>query len=501
MAVRDLTAMLAFLDMPEDDLSLAALLRSPLLGWSEDALFRLAHGRGTGEFLWQRLRARTDDPALAILNDLRAQADFLRPFDLVDRMLTRHDGRRKLLARLGEEAEEGIDAFLSLALSYEAQDVPSLGGFLDWLARDDVDLKRQSESGGDTLRVMTVHGAKGLESPMVILPDTLDVRGTERGQIVALDSGLLVCATDKSDAPPALSAAMDARDRLRGLERMRLLYVALTRAESWLIVAGAGKSTQADTWHALARAGVEAAGATAIDTPTGPGLRHQHQDWPDLGDSPAPVLRAAAAVPAYLDQPAPAPAAVPKPLSPSDLGGAKVLPGESSGSEDREAALARGHALHLLLEHLPHWPADRWAARAADLLDGVADIPDLLAEARAVLASPDMAPFLGPDALTEVEIVATLAGQPLQGVIDRLVVQGDTVFALDYKSNRLVPARADDVPDGLLRQMAAYRVALAQVFPNRSIRVALVWTQAGGQVMWLPEALLAAALENIPQGA
>ena len=509
MAVRDLTAMLAFLDMPEDDLSLAALLRSPLLGWSEDALFRLAHGRGMGEFLWTRLRARMDDPTLAILNDLRAQADFLRPFDLVDRMLTRHDGRRKLLARLGEEAEEGIDAFLSLALSYESQDVPSLGGFLDWLARDEVDIKRQADSGGDTLRVMTVHGAKGLEAPLVILPDTADPRPNERGQIVTLDAGLPAVAMPKDDAPPALRAALEQREHLRKLEAARLLYVAMTRAESWLIVAAAGKATKPDSWHVLATQGVQAAGAFPVDTPTGQGLRHQHQDWPALIAAAKDDVSPPVAAPDYLNHPAPAPVLSPKPLSPSALGGPKALPGEVATPEDRDAALAYGHALHLLLEHLPHWPGTDWSARAADLLGGIAapaQIPDLLAEAGAVLANPELAPFFGPDALAEVEFTATLSGAPLQGVIDRLLVTKTEILALDYKSNRLVPERPDMVPEGLLRQMAAYRAALAQVFDGRAVRVALVWTRAAGQVMWLPDDLLDAALaravlENIPQGA
>ncbi|MBN2759454.1 MAG: double-strand break repair helicase AddA, partial [Rhodobacteraceae bacterium] len=166
MAVRDLTALLAFLATPEDDLSLAACLRSPLFGWSEDALYRLAQGRAKGEYLWARLRAQEGSATLAVLRDLRRQTDFLRPYDLVERMLTRHDGRRRLIARLGAEAEDGIDAFLAQALSYERADIPSLTGFLTWLERDEVELKRELDNASPMLRVMTVHGAKGLEAPI-----------------------------------------------------------------------------------------------------------------------------------------------------------------------------------------------------------------------------------------------------------------------------------------------------------------------------------------------
>src|SRR6056297_1170121 len=173
LAVKDLAALLSFLATPEDSLSLAIALRSPLFGWSEADLYKLAHGRRQ-KYLWAALRERADDhpETMAVLNDLRGQADYLRPYDLIERILTRHDGRRKLLARLGTEAEDGIDALLSQALAYERSDIPSLTGFLCWMQTDDLEIKRQMDAAGDLIRVMTVHGAKGLEAPVVILPET-----------------------------------------------------------------------------------------------------------------------------------------------------------------------------------------------------------------------------------------------------------------------------------------------------------------------------------------
>jgi ATP-dependent helicase/nuclease subunit A len=508
MAVRDLRALLAFLDLPEDDLSLAAVLRSPLFGWSEDALFRLAQGRKKGEYLWARLRDSGPSPTMDILGDLMAQADFLRPHDLVDRILTRHDGRRRLLARLGAEAEEGIDAFLALTLSYEAQELPSLSGFLAWLDQDDVQIKRQADTGGGLLRVMTVHGAKGLEAPVVILPDTADVTDRERAQILGV-ADVLACTSAKADMPPPLSDAAAAQAALRAQERARLLYVAMTRAESWLIVAGAGKTTQADCWHALVRDGLAQAGSVQQQFPTGLGQRHQHGDWPvAVSETPPDTPPVALPLPDYLHHPAAVPPPDARPLSPSQLGGAKVLAGDMG--DDSVDALARGHALHLLLEHLPHWPAETWDQRAADLLAGLDDGPftdtTLVDEARAVLSAPALAPFFTPDALAEVEITATLGGRKLAGAIDRLLVSETQVLAIDYKSNRIIPDTPEQVPEGLLRQMGAYRAALAQVFPNRAVQVGLVWTQAAGQLMWLPDPLVDAALarallETAAQGA
>ncbi len=500
MAVRDLSALLAFLDTPEDDLSLAASLRSPLFGWSEDALFRLAHGR-EGAFLWRRLRESGDQATRDMLNDLLGQVDFLRPYELIERVLTRHDGRRRLIARLGPEAEDGIDAMLAQALAYEQMETPSLTGFLSWLDHGDVQIKRELGAAGGRLRVMTVHGAKGLESPVVILPDTADRRAQDRRQIVTLE-GIPAWRGVSADTPPALQAELDAAAELRAQEDARLLYVAMTRAESWLIVAGAGEAKNEECWHNRVAEGLRHAGAARLDSPTGPGLRHEHQDWPaeavvaaGAEGRPVPALPALYRVSAT---PAGREAQL---LSPSQLGGAKALPGEPAAGLEAtgsEAALLRGTQLHLLLEHLPHWPADGRLERARALLGSSAegvprDLDDLLAEAEGVLAAPGLAHLFAPDTLAEVEIAGTLWGQPAYGVIDRLVVSDGAVLAVDYKSNRIVPDTPAATPEGLLRQMGAYAALIRQVWPGHSVRVALLWT-AQARLMDLPPGLIEPAL-------
>ncbi|MFK7751660.1 MAG: double-strand break repair helicase AddA, partial [Sedimentitalea sp.] len=250
LAVKDLGALLAFLATPEDSLSLATVLKSPLGGWDEQALFDLAHRR-TGPYLWQALRDRGAEfpETLAFLNDLRDQTDFLRPFDLIERVLTRHDGRRKLLGRLGPEAEDGINALLSQALAYERTEVPSLTGFLAWMETDDLEIKRQVSAAGDMVRVMTVHGAKGLEAPVVILPDTGPRPVRDRDSMADL-GGTTIWKPRADDHPTALRSYGDARRLREEQERQRLLYVALTRAEKWLIVAAAGDPDKMDdSWY------------------------------------------------------------------------------------------------------------------------------------------------------------------------------------------------------------------------------------------------------------
>ncbi|MFT4151764.1 MAG: double-strand break repair helicase AddA, partial [Paracoccaceae bacterium] len=260
LAVKDIAALLSFLALPEDDLSLATVLRSPLCGWTEGELYDLAQPRPG--YLWQALRADARWPETrAMLNDLRDRADYLRPFELIERALTRWDGRRRLIARLGAEAEDGIDELLSQALSYERSEVPSLTGFLTRLQTDDVDVKRQMESGGRRIRVMTVHGAKGLEAPIVILPDTADRKPRDNDEVHVLDGGAAVWKVAAEDAPPALAQARGRRAERTADENLRLLYVALTRARCWLIVCGAGEARTDAAWHSLVAAGMAAVGA------------------------------------------------------------------------------------------------------------------------------------------------------------------------------------------------------------------------------------------------
>lgn len=495
LAVKDLMALVAFLVTPEDDLSLAALLRSPLCGWSEAQLYDLAHARPG--FLWQALR-QIEDPARTMLDDLRSRSDFLRPFELLDRALTRHDGRRRLLARLGDEAAEGIDVLLAQALAYERQDVPSLTGFLIWLSADEIDIKRQMEGEGHRIRIMSVHGAKGLEAPIVILPDTTDRRPPGNADILHPPGCAPLWKTAAKDSPPLIATEVERRAGLVQEESLRLLYVAMTRAKCWLIVAGAGqakletskgaKDPLTWSWYRHVEEGMRAAGAMPLAEGR---LRLASGDWPAPAApaiataSPDPIL------PAWALTPAPTAPRPPQPLSPSDLGGAKTLPGEAEPGTEA-AALARGTALHLLLEALPGTPPADWPRRAAHLLPDPALCAEMLAEATRVLTDPALAPLFTAPALTEVGITCDLAGRRMVGSIDRLLLGPDAVLAIDYKSNRLIPATPAAVPEGLLRQLGAYAHALTAIYPDRRIEMAILWTKHPKLMPLDPEMLRAA---------
>jgi ATP-dependent helicase/nuclease subunit A len=505
LAVKDLAALLSFLATPEDDLSLATVLRSPLCGWSEDELFRLAHGRKG--FLWEALRdSALHAETLEMLRDLRDQADFLRPFDLIERALTRHHGRARLLARLGDEAEDGIDELLSQALAYEATDVPSLTGFLIWMETDDVTVKRQMDAAGDKIRVMTAHGAKGLEAPIVILPDTADRNPPDRDEIYLLPGGVPVWRTPADASPLAIRETRARRKANQTAENARLLYVALTRPRTWLIVAGAGEaktetSSKPPTpkpfdelcWYRQVERAMQALGAEKAADGS---LRLQTGDWPlPVG---APVT--SDATPSHepdRDLTLRAIEAEARPTqarSPSDLGGAKALPGESLSASE-EAAKARGTAVHLLLEQLPWIPRADWHSATAALIPDPRLAADAMAEALHVLESADLGWIFGPDSLAEAPFTAQLGETVLQGTIDRLVVDGHRVRIVDFKTNSQCPKAPEDVPEGILRQMGAYVAALTQIYPDHVIEPYVLWTRTAN-LMALDPDLVTAALKR-----
>jgi len=519
VAAEDLIALLHVLAMPSDDLRLAAVLRSPLGGLREEALFALAHGRaGT---LWQAVMA-AGGPVAAMLRDLAGRADFLRPYELLERVLIGHGGRARLLARLGAEAEDAIDELLAQALAYERTEPPTLPGFLAWLEAGDIEVKREMDQSAGAVRVMTVHGAKGLEAPVVVLPDTMSKpgQGNQGPRLVPAgpekpgDAPILWLAGKTEDCDTADAARAEA-DRRAEEEYRRLLYVAATRAEDRLLICGAGKTdakATEGTWYALARDAMDRLEATEGTGPTGACWR--------LGDLPEPQepganpADAALAAVADANAGAPPPCAPPlpdwagpaaheprrRPPSPSTLLDAE--PASGSGGADPHAARLHGLAVHLVLERLGQAPEEDRAALGECLL--AAHRPGLdataraaaLAEADSVLAAPFAGEVFGPGALAEAGLairLPRLAGTAMIGRADRVIVTPDRVDVIDIKTDRAPPGDPADAPPAYLAQLGAYAHGLAEIFPGREVRAQILWT-ALPALMTLPQPLLDAAL-------
>ncbi|SHH15929.1 DNA helicase/exodeoxyribonuclease V, subunit A [Cognatiyoonia sediminum] len=498
LAVKDICAILSFLALPEDSLSLANALKSPLFDWSEQDLYALAYHR-TEDHLWQALRNSTEHPkTLGVLNDLRSKSDFLRPYEIIERLLTRHDGRRKLLRRLGVEAADGIDALLTQAINYESKGTPSLTGFLCWLESEMTEIKRQSDSQSDEIRVMTVHGAKGLEAPIVILPDTADRQNRLQDAIVKFD-GQIHWKPASDETPSALQDGLSAIKDAQENERMRLLYVAMTRAENWLIVCGAGQSNiDKGSWYAIVDAALDHADRFEIVRNGEVIKRVEFGDWhttPTLqnkvantSSAPLPTLQSIE------------PSMPTKTLSPSDLGGAKALAGEPHSEED---GLARGRAIHHLLENMTRVPADERSKFATKILANHPDGPVLnqsdIDQTIALLDDQKLSWIFAPNAIKEVPIstnLPTLNGARMHGIIDRLVIEDETITAVDFKSNSTTPTSASETPEGILRQMGAYAEALSQIYPDKQIKTAILWTETA-EIFDLSNDLVSSALARV----
>ncbi|MBT0957712.1 double-strand break repair helicase AddA [Alphaproteobacteria bacterium KMM 3653] len=502
LAVRDILSLLSFLLTPEDDLALAEALKSPLFGWSEQQLFDLAAHRGD-RLLWPTLRGQKDKhpETVALIQDMLNKADFLRPYELLDRLLTHHHGRRRLLGRLGQEATEGIDLLCEQALALEQSSVPSLTGFVAWLSSEEVDLKRQPDAAGTALRVMSVHGAKGLEAPIVFLPDAVDRK--EMSETTLQTPHGPIWRPSKGNRPRAFDPLAEAASQKTREERARLLYVAMTRAEQWLILCAAGKAEDPEkSWHARVATGLDVLETSPLPLP-GLGEGRRFQSWPAATPPAAdtPALDKAKTLPDWAETPVPAAKPAVKPLSPSRLTGAKALPGEGAVLSE-EAAMARGTLMHLLLEVLPTRDRADWAALETWAIGTLGpepafDTAQVVAEARGVITNPALAPLFAPDTLTEVPVTAPLAGQTLYGTIDKLIVAETHILAVDFKSNVTVPSAPAQTPIGVLRQMGAYAQALSQIYPGRRIDTAILWT-ATASLMPLPHSLVIEALQSEP---
>ncbi|MGF1592372.1 MAG: double-strand break repair helicase AddA [Kiloniellaceae bacterium] len=530
LAVRDLMALGRVLLLPEDDLSLACVLKGPLIGLDEDQLFALAFERGRRS-LWLRLGEKAkDDPAFAaarsFLEALAARADYVAPFELYSALLGAGRGREKLLARLGPDAADPLDEFLSLALAYERENAPSLEGFLHWLSAGELEIKRDLEQEHGAVRLMTVHGSKGLEAPVVILPDTLQLPNAPDG-LLWVDDGKdarpLAVWPVKSDYDlPLLGAARAARRLAQEQEYRRLLYVALTRAEDRLYLCGwqTKRSAPAGNWYELVEAALsrlaEGGEAEAVDFDftreigadgwAGPGWRLQRPQSVPLAlpvaaesPQPIPVGVGTAALPDWARHAAPAEPAPPQPLAPSRPAEAEP-PSRSPLGPDSGLRFRRGLLIHRLLQSLPELPPEaRFAAGQAFLASPLHDLApeqqeEILDEVLRVLAAPELAPLFGAGSRAEVPLAglveAASGPRVIVGQVDRLLVESDTIWLIDYKSQRPAPARAEDVPVLYLRQMAAYRGLLARIYPGRAIRSYLLWTDQP-RLMQLSDALLA----------
>ncbi|MDX2263930.1 MAG: double-strand break repair helicase AddA [Hyphomicrobiales bacterium] len=513
LAVLDLLRLGDCLLQPADDLALAAALKSPLFDWSDEDLFRVGHGREGS--LWDAIAgaAETDARCGAAMDRLRlwaGEAAAVPPFEFFSARLREDDARARFVAQLGPEAEDALDEFLGLALRYERSHAPTLAGFLHAMREAEAEVKRDLDSARDEVRVMTVHGAKGLEANIVFLADTCSTRGQRASDIVDIPD-----ATAPPTEPPLLcwcvggakrlgpvKAARETMKEAEAAEYRRLLYVAMTRARDRLYVTGydGARGRDAGCWYDLVAAGLTAR-AEPFETGHGPGLRLAcAQTEPARADAAPPGLDAP--LPPWAARPA-AQDAPPMRLRPS----AAVEHSAHTGGRVRDDAALQGVLVHALLQYLPSLDAGRWAEAAERYVEAEgAGLPPavrrgLADEALRVLRAPDLAWLFAPETLAEAAFEARLTSPggvcaQVSGQIDRIAPLGGELFIVDYKTGSPPGPGPEATPEAYVAQLAIYRAALEPQFPDRAVRTAILWTKSAALIR-IPEAMLNAALSAL----
>ena len=528
IAIIDLMNLADALLLPQDDLALAVALKSPLFGLDDDDLFKIAWQRKGSLRAALAERAAADGrlrDALWRLEQCERRFASETPFAFYAWLLGGDGGRARILRRLGHEANDALDEFLELALNYERKAPASLQGFMAWLRTADLEVKRDMEISRDEVRVMTVHGAKGLESSVVFLVDTTtSPSDTQRLKLINLPvgnaaphaPGVVVWAGRKAEDPPAVVAARAAMIGDTEDEYRRLLYVAMTRAADRLIVGGClpgnMRSVRPLSWYDLITKGLAGSALQLQEIETAIGRVKRYTRAEEAAPPAAPAAATPPPAPLVLPnwlltpaQPEISPESLLRPSDPADSERHPVRTAKSLTLRAR--ALQRGTLVHRLLQSLPDIAAERRREAALAYLarnaDGWTDEErQALAEgALALIADPRFAPVFAPGSRAEVSIVGRLerpGGRPalVSGQIDRLVVTDNEVLIVDFKTNHAPPSRPDEAPRGYVRQLALYRAVLGKLYPQRVVRAALLWTETA-ELMEISAPALEAELASI----
>lgn len=548
IAVQDLAALGRFMLLPEDDLSLAAVLKCPLFGLTDENLFEIARETaakirpGT---LWQMLVRRSESSpqwhdVRTRLEDWRARADFVPPYEFYSRLLGSDGGRKAFRARLGVEVDDVLDEFLALTIAYEQAGTPGLEGFLAWMAAAPTEIKRELTNTKGMVRIMTVHGSKGLEAKIVVLvdPGAAPVSAIHDPSFLPherlaneLLPPALIWLPPKASRTPWHDEAVETLREAQAEEYRRLLYVALTRAEDRLIVCGwePKRGAHEECWYSLVERALKPE-ARELSDPSGNTVAWRWQK--SASDSALDISEETS----VLDkQPEDRPASLPgwltetvsplpkkKRLQPSkafeemeEKDGVVPVPAANrllAGTEPASWPLERGRLVHRLLELLPGVPVDERISAAERFLKQAlkpqffGNMEKLLKEVVAIVQGEAFAPLFEGDAQAEVPLVGTIRAADgteveVSGQIDRLLVEDKRVVIVDYKTNLYPPSTTDAVPLEYRAQLSVYRELLRQIFPGRDVRAYLLWT-SGPSLMEIPGDILDRTLASLkPDGS
>ncbi len=507
LVIQDLYAAAQFALLPEDDLTLAALLKSPFIGWDEEQLFQVAHDREAS--LWAEVQKSNNDHTIKWLSELISSISGAGAYDFFMALLQdpcpadKISGLRAIKKRLGEETTDPIEAFLDQAANYDQKSISTIQNFIQEQLYQSNQIKREMDEAGNTVRIMTVHAAKGLQAPIVILPDTVRTSNSNKpDQLLWPDrtkSDLPYFCPQSKNIPPSCENALTILKQRQSEEYRRLLYVALTRAESRLYVGGY-KATIGpidDSWYRYVERGFElletikATGQNNIEV-----MRYVHHatDKPDRADKKEEkIFKNDVALPNWVFETMPEEPQPAKPLMPSRPSVEEDLAALSPLQAKDNNRFLRGNITHKLLQILPDLPvhqrqlnAKKYVAlKSHNISKSVQE--DIIREVMAILENPDFAAIFGEGSVAEAPITGMIEhDRVVSGQIDRLLVTDREILIIDYKSNRPAPKDIQNVPAIYYKQMKTYADVMRRIYPRRSIRCALIWTD-GARLMELPD--------------
>ena len=478
IAVKDLISLGKFLLLPQDDLSLAEVLKSPLFELNDDDLEKLCYQRGD-KTLWQRLCEESKYADIyAQLFVLLNKLDYIRPYELFNFVLSKMDGRAKFIARMGIEIEDALDEFMNLVLSFEQKEIPSLQRFISWFAKNEIVIKREGEQEDlDAVRLLTVHHSKGLQAPIVFLPDTVQIPSSKQ-------SGMFLSDNDEAYYPLNKEyynqncEEINQHKRQRELEEYRrLLYVAMTRAEDVLYICGYANSDKCsnDAWFKLCRNYLPEADFAKDDdyiyeTAELIAKKQKKQEITEgniinaekwLNECPQPEN--------LLSKPY-------TPSHPEDDDADSVSPLAEKGNY-----YGRGSLIHKLLQYL--------SAETMNNVDVIRNFiakngrdfnqtqqQQILDEVMELLQNKNFSAFFGENAHSEVPIIGEVEGKIISAQIDKMVVLPEKIMIVDFKTNRPAAKDIQHTPEVYIKQLHTYAQLLKKIYPHKSIESYILWT-------------------------
>ncbi len=484
IAVQDLISLGKFLLLPDDDLSLAEVLKSPLFNLTDDDLEILCCERN-GATLWKSLSKNEKYAQVCIdLYELQRKLDFIRPYELFNYVLVNMEGRRKFMQRMGIEAEDAIDEFMNITLEYEQTQTPDLQGFISWFENDETAIKREGdEAQNDAVRLMTVHHSKGLQARVVFLPDSVQLPKNSCEQKLQFDdAGLPYYPLCKNDYDRRLVEINKTSGIVNLEEYRRLLYVALTRAEEQLIVCGYANSDKIkdDSWLKICERtigeiiGKDAEGKLVLESPALKVVKPKTKYFiTPLDKKPEKWLETDAKVESPMA----------KPYTPSKLKSEKDEEEPDSVSPLKEGTdyYRRGTLIHKIIQFLPPQSENKEQIIDDYLNKNVTDFSSeqkqkIKSEILELLKKEEYSEFFGPDSRAEVPVFGKVGEQIISGQIDRLIVQDDKVTIIDFKTNKKVAKSADKIPPMYKDQLKAYEELMHEIYPRRKIESYILWT-------------------------